>query len=118
MSCSPATSRILRATHVDDIRLAGNHRLLLGVRLAAGLDRGAERVLKQAAEARPVALAQGLAQTGRRIGHAGKARIGIGGGGGSGHGRTPWVVAAQALRISMARWIMRRVAPITLMLAS
>src|SRR5262245_59507444 len=107
-----------RGDHIDDVRLARDHPLLRGIRLAASLERATERVLEQRTEARTIALAERLAQSGGRIGEAGKTRIGIGGGGWTGHGMGPGVVRAQAFRMSMVRWIMRRVAPMTLMLAS
>src|SRR5262249_15151474 len=35
-----------RGDHIDDVGLVGHHRLLLRIRLAAGVDHGAERVLE------------------------------------------------------------------------
>src|SRR5438874_496598 len=59
--------------HVDDVRLAGRHGMLLGVRLVAGLDHGAERILEQRAKTRTVGGSGGsggFGQSRRRISDA------------------------------------------------
>src|SRR5262245_29736992 len=115
-----------RRHHVDDVGVAGGHRLGLRVGGLARLHHAAERVLEQRSEAGIAALS-GLGRPARRTGHAGERRIGIGGGTGGRHWSPPLLrpLARRAARredyarrMSSVRWIMRRVAPMTLRLAS
>src|SRR5258705_5154204 len=103
-----------RGHHVDDIGLAGHHSALLGIGCLAGFEHAANGVLEQRTEAWALCFANSLAESPRCIGDAGEAGIGIGGSGWRCHASSP----DQAFRISSVRWIMRRVTPMTLTLAS
>src|SRR5262245_34559834 len=113
-----------RRYDVDHVGAARRRRPDLVVGGAAGLHHGAERVLEHRAKTAVVALdARSLARAAGRVGHAGERRIGIGGSACGWHsdpppGLAPTVSNAQARRMSSVRWIMRRVAPMTLRLAS
>ena len=107
--------KLARETVTLDRLSAG--RLLLGVGLAAGIGHGAERILEHRTEILAALLASRsdrLGEAGAGIGDARDGRIGIGSSGWAGHGAG----SDQTLRMSRVRWIMRRVAPMTLMLAS
>src|SRR4029078_3736865 len=98
----------------DHIGLAVGGGVGLQVGIVRRLAERIDRVLDQSTEARPAGyLARALGQA-RRIGQLGETGVGIGGNARCGHRRSP----DQDLRISIVRWIMRREAPMTLMLAS
>ena len=112
---STATSVSATGDDVDDVAFSGGHRMRLGVGLPAGLEHVAGGGAQQFAEARAsVRLADRPPKIGGRVGETRKAGIGTG----SSRRRRHDSVPRQIFRISSVRWIMRRVAPMTLMLAS
>src|SRR3981189_1244596 len=109
-----------RRHHVDQIGLlAGHHGLRLGIRFGARRADRPERVLEEGAEARALArrVADRLVEAAEAGGGIGDARhLCIGACGNSGWRHHPG--PCQLRRMSRGRWIMRRVAPLTLTFAS
>src|SRR3954469_3663405 len=109
-----------RRHHVDQVGLLPRHHgLRLGIRFRARRADGAERVLEEGAEARALArrVADRLVEAAQPGGGIGDARYLCIGACGNSRCRHP-PGPCQLRRMSRVRWIMRRVAPITLTLAS
>src|ERR1700733_2198210 len=109
-----------RGDDVDHVSLAAGHGRRLRVGFLRGFGDRVDDIFEHVAEIRPAVLriaervAQSAADLGRLVVNFRQCGIGIGGNGRRRHG----LLSDQLLRMSMVRWSMRRVAVMTLRLAS